>query len=111
MTLTENANKQMQHKNWPTHMETVQMEPIIPKYTLPQTGFVRLPSIIGNPKADPPIPPIIPVSKSTWWVGVKSGRYPKPVKLGPRITAWRVEDIRELIHEYPIYQNNSNERK
>ena len=39
----------------------------------------------------------IPVSKSTWWAGIKSGRYPKPVKLGPRITAWRVEDIRALI--------------
>jgi prophage regulatory protein len=57
---------------------------------LPQTGFVRLPSIIG------PGGPI-PVSKSTWWEGVKSGRYPQPVKLGPRITAWRVEDIRALI--------------
>jgi predicted DNA-binding transcriptional regulator AlpA len=39
----------------------------------------------------------ITVSKSTWWAGVKAGRYPKPVKLGPRITAWRVEDIRALI--------------
>ena len=35
---------------------------------------------------------------STWWAGVKSGRYPKPVKtLGERITAWRVEDIRAFI--------------
>ena len=58
--------------------------------SLPQTGFVRLPSIIG------PGGPI-PVSKSTWWEGVRSGRYPRPVKLGPRITAWRVEDIRLLI--------------
>ena len=57
---------------------------------LPQTGFVRLPAIIG------PGGPI-PVSKSTWWEGIRSGRYPKPVKLGPRITAWRVEDIRALI--------------
>ena len=57
---------------------------------LPNSGFVRLPSIIG------PNGPI-PVSKSTWWAGVKDGRFPKPVKLGPRITAWRVEDIRALI--------------
>lgn len=64
---------------------------------LPETGYLRLPQIIGNPKADPPIPALIPVSKSTWWEGVKSGRYPAPVKLGPRITAWRVEDIRALI--------------
>jgi prophage regulatory protein len=39
----------------------------------------------------------VPVCKSQWWAGVKSGRYPKPVKLGPRTTAWRVEDIRALI--------------
>ena len=58
--------------------------------SLPETGFVRLSSIIG-PKGP------IPVGKSTWWAGVKSGRFPKPVKLGPRITAWRVEDIRALI--------------
>ncbi len=44
-------------------------------HTLPETGYLRLPQIIGNPKADPPIPPIIPVSKSTWWAGVKSGRF------------------------------------
>ncbi|RQW83019.1 MAG: transcriptional regulator [Geobacter sp.] len=66
-------------------------------HSLPETGFVRLSQIIGNPKSDPPIPAIIPVSKSTWWAGVKSGRYPKSVKtLGPRITAWHVEDIRAL---------------
>ncbi|MBR0704560.1 AlpA family phage regulatory protein [Bradyrhizobium diazoefficiens] len=39
----------------------------------------------------------IPVSKSTWWAGVKSGRFPKPVKLGPRITAWRAEEIQALV--------------
>lgn len=66
-------------------------------YQLPETGFLRLYQIVGNPKSEPPIPPIYPVSKSTWWAGVKSGRFPKPVKLGPRITAWRVEDIRALI--------------
>ena len=66
--------------------------------TLPEIGYLRLPQIIGNPKANPPIPPIIPVSQSTWWAGVKSGRFPQPVKtLGERITAWRVEDIRDLI--------------
>ena len=58
--------------------------------TLPADGFVRLPSIIGP--GEP-----IPVSKSTWWKGIQDGRYPHPVKLGPRITAWRVDDIRALI--------------
>lgn len=64
---------------------------------LPETGFLRLSQIIGNPKAEPPIPPVIPVCKSAWWAGVKSGRFPKSVKLGPCTTAWRVEDIRALI--------------
>ncbi|MRR53974.1 MAG: AlpA family phage regulatory protein [Deltaproteobacteria bacterium] len=77
------------------------MEILAPKPTLPETGFVRLPHIIGNPKANPPIPPIIPVSKSTWWAGVKSGRYPQPVKLGPKITAWKISDIRALIEGQP----------
>lgn len=66
-------------------------------YQLPDEGFVRLHQIIGNPNGQPPIPAVIPVKKSSWWAGVKSGRFPKPVKLGPRMTAWRVEDIRSLI--------------
>lgn len=74
---------------------------------LPETGFLRLSQIIGDPRADPPIVPIIPVGKSTWWAGVKSGRYPSPIKLSSRITAWKVEDVRELIgqlssHEHPV---------
>jgi len=60
------------------------------RFELPQTGFLRLKSIIA------PNGPI-PVSKSTWWAGVKDGRFPPPVKLGERITVWRVEDIRDLL--------------
>lgn len=62
---------------------------------LPDEGFVRLPQILGDAKHG--IPATIPVGKSTWWAGVKSGRYPAGVKLGPRCTAWRAADIRELI--------------
>ena len=72
----------------PSNME-VNLFPI--HNSFPQTGFVRLSSILA------PLGPI-PVSKSTWWAGVKSGRYPRPVKLGPRITAWRVEDIIGLLN-------------
>ena len=72
---------------------------LMPRSTLPETGFLRLPQIVGDSKAQPPVPALIPVSRSTWWAGVKSGRYPQPVKLGPRITAWRVEDIRRLIQD------------
>lgn len=65
---------------------------------LPETGLLRLSHIIGDPKADPPIPAIVPVGKTCWWEGVKTGRFPQPVKpFGPRITCWRVEDIRALV--------------
>lgn len=59
------------------------------KPTFPETGLVRLSQILA------PIGPI-PVSRSTWWQGVKDGRFPKPQKLGPRTTVWRVEQIRAL---------------
>lgn len=61
------------------------IEPEIDK--LPETGFLRLPTVLKY----------IPVSKTTWWNGVKSGRFPKSVKFGEGITMWRVEDIKELI--------------
>jgi len=55
-----------------------------------RTGYVRLSDILA------PAGPL-PISKSTWWAGVKVGRYPAAVKLGPRITAWRIEDILALM--------------
>jgi predicted DNA-binding transcriptional regulator AlpA len=65
-------------------------------HAIPETGYLRLAQIVGNRKTDTPA--IIPVSRSTWWAGVRSGRYPQPTRaLGPRITAWRVDDIRALI--------------
>lgn len=56
-------------------------------YDLPETGFLRLPQVLS----------VIPVGKTRWWKGVKEGRYPKPIKLSPRCTGWRAEDIRQLI--------------
>ena len=58
-----------------------------PRPTLPDEGFVRLPQVLT----------VIPVSKSHWWSGIQAGKFPKGVKLGPKLTAWRVEDIRALI--------------
>lgn len=67
-------------------------------YQLLHDGYLRLPQIIGDPKAEPPTLAIIPVGKTTWWNGVRSGRYPQPVRtLGLRITAWRIEDIKRLL--------------
>lgn len=56
--------------------------------SLPETGYVRQSQLI---------PTIFPFSSATLWRKVKAGTFPQPVKLGPRITAWRVEDIRGLI--------------
>jgi prophage regulatory protein len=61
-------------------------------HSLPSEGFVRLASILA-----PPGP--IPVGRSTWWAGVKTGRFPQPLKLGPRTTVWKVEDIRRRIEK------------
>lgn len=58
------------------------------KCIIHETGFLRLSEILK----------LYPVSKSTWWEGCKSGLFPKPVKLSPRVTAWRAEDVRALIN-------------
>ena len=60
--------------------------------TFPRTGFVRLRDILA------PAGPI-PVSKSTWWQGIRDGRFPQPLKLGKRVTVWRAQDIHHLIEQ------------
>jgi prophage regulatory protein len=57
---------------------------------LPETGFVRLSLILA----------LIPIGKSSWWAGIKEGRFPPPYKLGPRTTAWKAQDIRDLIERF-----------
>ena len=52
-------------------------------------GFLRLPQVLT----------LVPVSKSTWWAGCKTGRFPKPLKIGPRTTVWRAEDIAALLEK------------
>ena len=56
---------------------------------IPSTGFLRLPQVLK----------IVPISRSAWWEGCKTGRFPKPVKLGPRTTAWKAEDIAALVKQ------------
>lgn len=58
------------------------------KQLLPETGFLRLNEVLK----------FYPVGRSTWWEGCKAGEFPRPVKLSPRVTAWRAEDIRALIN-------------
>ncbi len=62
------------------------------------TGFLRLPQVLA----------LIPFSKSTWWDGCRTGRFPKPVKLGPRTTAWRAEDILALVERLGCLESSSS---
>jgi prophage regulatory protein len=57
--------------------------------------YLRLKQIVGDKKAG--IPAIIPISKSSWWAGVAKGRYPKPIKLGPRTTVWLSSSVYALL--------------
>ena len=61
--------------------------------------FLRIRQIIGDANANPPIAPIIPISRSAWWSGCKSGKYPRPIKLGPRTTVWHASDVYKLVEE------------
>ena len=53
-------------------------------------GFLRLEQVLK----------LIPVSKATWWNGCKTGQFPQPFKLAPRITAWRVSDIQNCMEKF-----------
>ena len=60
-----------------------------PRPLLPETGFVRLPQVLA----------LIPISRSAWWAGIRSGKFPQGIKLGRKTTVWRAEDIRRLIDQ------------
>jgi prophage regulatory protein len=62
---------------------------------IPLKGFLRLPQIIGDRKNN--IPAIIPVSRTTWWRGVRDGIYPQPHKLSAQAVGWKAEDIMRLV--------------
>ena len=76
-------------------------------YALPLTGYLRLNQIIGTLAASRSkktrqteetfYPPLVPVSKTTWWQMVKDGRAPKSLKISERCTVWKVDEIREYI--------------
>jgi prophage regulatory protein len=70
------------------------------------TRFLRLRQIVGS-KASPGI---IPISASSWWAGVKEGRFPQPIKLGPRTTVWRETDIQAMLGD-PIQEGGKLGKK
>ena len=87
-------------------MSTISNQPLKPEllispqtHQLPEIGYLRIWQIIGNPKSNPPIPALIPVSRSTFLNWVKTGKAPAPCKLSERTSAWRVEQIRSFLVE------------
>ncbi|MGN6650868.1 helix-turn-helix transcriptional regulator [Trinickia sp.] len=52
-------------------------------------SLLRLPEVLA----------LIPVPRATWYAGVKSGRFPQPVSLGPRCVAWKASEIQRLVSE------------
>lgn len=64
---------------------------------LPAVGFLRIHQILGDESKG--VPPLIPVKRSTWWKGVRDGRFPKPVWLSARTRGWRVSDIVNLMNQ------------
>lgn len=76
----------MQAKNGFLWIKKMNIQTEIHGLNLPDAGYLRLPAVLK----------IFPVSRASWWAGVKSGKYPKGVKLSSRCTAWSVTSIREL---------------
>jgi predicted DNA-binding transcriptional regulator AlpA len=68
---------------------------------LPAVGYVRLPQILA----------VIPIGRSTWWKGVKEGRFPKAIKISERTTVWNVSDIWQLIQTRPPSINGQNTKQ
>lgn len=52
-------------------------------------SLLRLPAVLA----------LIPVSRASWYAGVKSGRFPQPVSIGRRSVAWRASDIQVIVRE------------
>lgn len=55
----------------------------------PTEGFVRLPQILS----------FLSISKSCFYKGIREGRFPQPVKLTVRTSAWRASEIRKIVEE------------
>lgn len=66
------------------------MEPLS---TIPATGFIRQSQLLG---------PMLPIGATTLWRWVRQGKFPKPVKLSERVTAWRAEDVRAWLDQQQV---------
>jgi predicted DNA-binding transcriptional regulator AlpA len=98
MELPQAPSRKTSHKKSLPQQEP---KPSDPKGTAPpdmQTlAYLRIWQILGDKKANPPVAPLLPISRSSFYSGIKSRKYPAPVRLSARVSAWRVEDIRKLL--------------
>lgn len=69
-------------------MKTTTTTPATPVATINPLGLLRLPQVLQ----------LLPIGRSSWLAGVKEGKYPQPVKLGPATTCWRACDILNFIN-------------
>jgi predicted DNA-binding transcriptional regulator AlpA len=60
---------------------------------LPDSALVRQAQLVRNPKR-PTLPVLLPFGSATLWRKVAEGTFPTPLKLGPRVTAWQVGQVR-----------------
>ncbi len=66
---------------------------------LPKEGYVRISQIIGDKKRG--VVGVFPVSRASWYQGIKAGKYPPALKIGgSRTSAWKVSDIRALLEKF-----------
>lgn len=69
--------------------------------TLPEDALIRIKDVLR----------LYPISKSGWFKGIQDGKYPKPVKLGERVSAWRVGDILKLVRSVSAEREQNKQGK
>ncbi len=67
-----------------------------PAPLLPSEGFVKLPVVLK----------VLGIGKTTWWCGIRDGKFPRAAMLGTRTARWHVDDIRALIAKYKAEAGN-----
>ena len=94
---------QASSRKTPTERSLPQQEPnptdpqVTPRPAMQTLAYYRIWQIWGTNKAIPPVEPLLPISRTSFYNGIKSKIYPAPVRLSARVRAWRVEDIRKLL--------------
>ena len=93
--------KRLKSAIWPvTKSSQVEPDPLSPmdkvnqlRVVMPQAGYIRQALLI---------PGILPISPATLWRWVSIGKFPKPIKISSKVTAWRVEDVIQWLNSrYP----------